>query len=210
MKLLNELFAEVLLDIKAVKLQPDNPFTWANGWQCPIYFDSRKLLSYPRTRRLLRVEMSRVMLERYPDAEVIAAVAPNAIALGMLVADELGLNFVYVNPTPKDHGLENSIEGDLKPRQKVVIIDDQISVGFRCTRVKTVLEEDGSEVIGMIAMFNYDLAEGAESLRKAGLVYYTLTNFHDIVKKLQERRAVSAAVLAKIEKWQNDPAKWKK
>ena len=129
MKSLEKAVAEKLLRIKAVKLQPRNPFTWASGWKSPIYCDNRKTLSYPSIRNYIKVELVRTIINLYPDVEVIAGVATGAIAQGALVADELGLPFIYVRSSPKDHGLENLIEGDLKPKQKVVIIEDLISTG---------------------------------------------------------------------------------
>ena len=129
MNTVEKLTAEKLLKIKAVKLQPANPFTWASGWKSPIYCDNRKLMSYPATRNFLKVEFARVILEKYPQVEAIAGVATGAIAPGAIVADALGLPFVYVRSAPKDHGSENHIEGDLKPRQKVVVIKDLVSTG---------------------------------------------------------------------------------
>ena len=129
MKPLEKAIAEKLLKIKAVKLQPNNPFVWASGWNSPIYCDNRKTLSYPQIRNYIKIELSRLILEMYPEVEVIAGVATGAIAQGALVADALGLPFVYIRPTPKDHGLENMIEGDLRPKQKVVVIEDLISTG---------------------------------------------------------------------------------
>ncbi len=209
MKELKEFVSERLLEQKAVKLQPNNPFVWANGWQCPIYFDSRKLLSYPRSRCMLKLEMSRVVLEHFQDVEVIAAVAPNAIAVGVMVAEELGLPFVYVNPMPKDHGFENSIEGELKPRQKVVIIDDQLSVGCKCTRVQEILERDGSKVIGLVAIFDYNLAEGKKRLADNGLKHYALTNFSNLIRNAALDGKLSADGEKELLKWQSNPAEWK-
>ena len=129
MKKLESILAEKLLKISAIKLQPDNPFTWSSGWNSPIYTDNRKTLSYPETRSFLKVEMSRLIIENFPDAEVVAGVATGAIALGALVADTLGKPYIYVRSSPKDHGLENLIEGNLKPGQKVVVIEDLVSTG---------------------------------------------------------------------------------
>lgn len=210
MKELNEFIAKQLISLKAVKLQPSNPFTWANGWLCPVYFDSRKLLSYPRTRSMLKVELSRVVIERFPDVEAIAAVAPNAIAAGILVAEELGLPFVYVNTSPKNHGLENSIEGELKPHQKVVIIDDQISIGFRCARVKDILQKDGSVVLGMVTIFHYNLKEGWERLEEQDLQCFALTGLDDIINYATTHKHINKDNVDSLRRWQKDPANWKR
>ena len=159
MKSLEKAVAEKLLRIKAVKLQPRNPFTWASGWKSPIYCDNRKTLSYPQIRTFIKIEISRLILELYPDVEVIAGVATGAIAQGALVADALGLPFIYIRPTPKDHGLENLIEGDLRPGQKVVVIEDLISTGGSSLKAVDAIRKDGSDVLGMIAIFSYGFQE---------------------------------------------------
>ena len=134
--------AERLLKVKAVKLQPNNPFVWASGWNSPIYCDNRKTLSYPQIRSFIKTELARLVMEKYPDVEVIAGVATGAIAQGALVADTLGLPFVYVRPKPKDHGLENMIEGDLRPKQKVVVIEDLVSTGGSSLKAIEALRKD--------------------------------------------------------------------
>jgi orotate phosphoribosyltransferase len=151
MNTVEKLTAEKLLKIKAVKLQPSNPFTWASGWKSPIYCDNRKLMSYPATRNFIKVEFARIILEKYPQVEAIAGVATGAIAPGAIVADALGLPFVYIRSAPKDHGLENLIEGDLKPRQKVVVIEDLISTGQSSLKAVEAIRQSGSDVLGMVA-----------------------------------------------------------
>lgn len=153
MKVLEKAVAEKLLKIKAIKLQPKNPFIWASGWESPIYCDNRKTLSYPQIRTFIKIEIARIIMELYPDVDVIAGVATGAISQGALVADALGLPFIYIRPTPKDHGLENMIEGDLKPKQKVVVIEDLISTGGSSLKAVDAIRNDGSEVLGMIAIF---------------------------------------------------------
>ena len=209
MKKVNDHVAARLLDQKAFKLQPNNPFVWATGMLSPVYFDSRKLLSYPRLRNLLKIELARLIIERYPTVDVIAAVAPSAIALGMLVAETLDLPFVYVTPTPKDHGFENQIEGEIKPQQKVVIVDDQVSFAINCTKVQDVLVKDGSEVLGMVVILNYNLAEGLERLEKSGLQCYSLTHFDNLVDKALELKRITAAGAKSIRTWQQAPRAWK-
>ena len=141
--------AEKLLQISAIKLQPNNPFTWASGWNSPIYTDNRKTLSYPDIRSFIKVELSRIILENFPEVEAIAGVATGAIAMGALVADTLGLPYVYVRSTPKDHGLENLIEGNLKPSQKVVVIEDLVSTGGSSLKAVEAIRMAGCEVLGM-------------------------------------------------------------
>jgi len=142
MKLLEKQVADKLLKIKAVKLQPKNPFVWASGWNSPIYCDNRKTLSYPKVRNYIKLEIARTIQEMYPEVEVIAGVATGAIAMGAIVADTLGVPFIYVRPKPKDHGLENLIEGDLKPHQKVVVVEDLVSTGGSSLKAVDALRND--------------------------------------------------------------------
>lgn len=210
MKELNNFVASKLLKMKAIKIQPNNPFEWGNGWMSPIYFDSRKLLSYPQVRSMLKIELCRVLLENYPDAECIAAVAPNAIAMGYAVAEELGLAFVYVHARPKDHGLENSIEGDLRPRQKVVIIEDQVSEGKYCTKTMEILQKDGCQVLGMLSIFDYELRSGHQNLEKKGLTNISLTNFESVIRSAIDMESLSIIGEEKVREWQKAPQDWKK
>ena len=149
MKKLDTLLAQKLMQINAIKLQPDSPFAWATGWNSPIYTDLRMTLSYPEVRNLIKVEMARLIMENFGDAEVIAGIATGAIAHGALVADSLALPMVYVRSTPKDHGLENLIEGDIKPNQKVVLIEDQLSTGNNCMKCLNTVREAGG-IVGML------------------------------------------------------------
>ena len=169
MEALEIIVAEKLLQIKAVKLQPSNPFTWASGWKSPFYCDNRKTLSYPRLRAFIKLELARLILEKYPDVEVVAGVATGAIPQGALVADALGLPFVYVRPKPKDHGLENMIEGDLKPRQKVVVVEDLISTGGSSLKAVEAIRNNGAEVLGMVAIFTYGFPEARTRFAEAGV-----------------------------------------
>lgn len=207
---LNNFIALRLLRNKAIKMQPNSPFTWGTGWKSPIYFDSRKLLSYPQVRCLFKIELSRLAVEKFPDVEVIAAVAPNSIALGILVAEELGLPFVYVHPRPKDHGLENMIEGDLKPHQKVVIIEDQVSMGFNCIRVQQALEKSGSEVLGIVSICDFELEEGTKRREEGGLDCYALTNYTTVLRLALENEIITQEVADTVEEWHKAPTTWKK
>ena len=155
MKKVERLLAEKLLKISAIKLQPDNPFTWASGWNSPIYTDNRMTLSYPETRSFIKTELVRTILENFTDVDAVAGVATGAIAQGALVADQLNLPYVYVRSTPKDHGLENLIEGNLKPGQRVVVIEDLISTGSSSLKAVEAIRNAGCEVVGMVALFTY-------------------------------------------------------
>ena len=155
MKQIEKIFADKLLKVKAIKLQPDNPFTWASGWKSPFYCDNRKTLSYPELRSFVKTELSRMILENFDDVDAIAGVATGAIAQGALVADVLNKPFVYVRSKPKDHGLENLIEGELKPGMKVVVVEDLISTGGSSLKAVDAIRNNGCEVIGMVAAYTY-------------------------------------------------------
>ena len=166
MKTLERLVAEKLLKIKAVKLQPANPFTWASGWKSPIYNDNRKTLSYPEIRSFIKLELARTIIEKYENADAIAGVATGAIAQGALVADLLGLPFVYIRSTPKDHGLENLIEGELKPGSKVVIVEDLVSTGGSSLKAVQAVRNFGCDVVGMVAIFTYGFPVAIEAFKE--------------------------------------------
>ena len=210
MKKIEDLVAERLLKVKAIKLQPNNPFTWASGWNSPIYCDNRKTLSYPSIRSFIKLELARLVLEKYPDVETIAGVATGAIAQGALVADALGLPFVYVRPTPKDHGLENMIEGDLKPKQKVVVIEDLISTGGSSLKAVEALRKDGSTVLGMMAIFSYGFPVAEANFKKANVELTTLCNYDAVLLHALEIDYISQDEIATLQEWRKDPANWKK
>ena len=181
MKTLERLFAEKLLNIKAIKLQPANPFTWASGWKSPFYCDNRKTLSYPSLRNFVKLEISRIVLEKFGQVDAIAGVATGAIPQGALVAEELNLPFVYVRSTPKDHGLENLIEGELRPGMKVVVIEDLISTGGSSLKAVEAIRRDGCEVIGMVAAFTYGFPVAIEAFKEAKVNLVTLTNYEAVL-----------------------------
>ena len=182
MKTLEKLFAEKLLKIKAIKLQPANPFTWASGWKSPFYCDNRKTLSYPSLRNFVKLEISRIVLEKFGQVDAIAGVATGAIPQGALVAEELNLPFVYVRSTPKDHGLENLIEGELRPGMKVVVIEDLISTGGSSLKAVEAIRRDGCEVIGMVAAFTYGFPVAIEAFKEAKVNLVTLTNYEAVLE----------------------------
>ncbi|MBO8459610.1 MAG: orotate phosphoribosyltransferase [Bacteroidetes bacterium] len=210
MKQLEDLVAERLLKVKAVKLQPNNPFVWASGWNSPIYCDNRKTLSYPQIRSFIKTELARLVMEKYPDVEVIAGVATGAIAQGALVADTLGLPFVYVRPKPKDHGLENMIEGDLRPKQKVVVIEDLVSTGGSSLKAVEALRKDGSNVLGMLAIFTYGFPTAAESFERAKVELTTLCNYDAVLRHALDTEYISESDIETLQEWRKDPANWRK
>lgn len=210
MKLIEKQVADKLLKIKAVKLQPHNPFTWASGWKSPIYCDNRKTLSYPNIRNYIKIQIARLIQENYPDAEVIAGVATGAIAQGVLVADALGLPFIYVRPTPKDHGLENLIEGDLRPRQKVVVIEDLISTGGSSLKAVEAIRKDGSEVLGMIAIFSYGFPVAIRKFKDAKVKLTTLCNYEAVLSEALATNYISEDDIETLQAWRKDPASWNK
>jgi len=208
MKKLETILAEKLLKISAIKLQPDVPFTWASGWNSPIYTDNRKTLSYPDVRNFIKVELTRLIMENYGNVEVIAGVATGAIAQGALVADTLGIPYVYVRSTPKDHGLENLIEGNLKPGQKVVVVEDLISTGGSSLKAVEAIRAAGCEVIGMVAIFTYGFPIAEEHFKKADVKLITLSNYNAMLEAALETGYICEKDLATLKQWRKDPANW--
>lgn len=210
METLRKIVAEKLLNIKAIKLQPANPFTWASGWFSPIYCDNRKTLSYPKTRTMIKIELARLIMEKYDDVDAIAGVATGAIAQGALVADELGLPFVYVRSAPKGHGLENLIEGDLKPGMKVVVVEDLISTGGSSLNAVEAIRKDGCEVLGMVAIFTYGFNKSVEAFSDAKVELTTLSDYETLIGTALETEYINKADVDALKEWRKDPASWKK
>lgn len=208
MEKLDLFLAEKLLKISAIKLQPEMPFTWASGWNSPIYTDNRKTLSYPDVRNFIKVELSRLILENFSDAEVVAGVATGAIAQGALVADNLGLPFVYVRSAPKDHGLENLIEGNIKPGQKVVIVEDLVSTGKSSLKAAQAVQNAGGEVVGMVAIFSYEFPQAAEAFKKAGVKLLTISGYSAMVKAAVETKYIDEKDVESLQQWREDPENW--
>lgn len=208
MKHLDRLLAEKLLKISAIKLQPELPFTWASGWNSPIYTDNRITLSYPDIRNFIKVELTRIILERLPQVEAIAGVATGAIAQGALVADTLGLPYAYVRSSPKDHGLENLIEGNLRPGQKVVVIEDLISTGGSSLKAVEAIRNAGCEVIGMVAIFTYGFPLAVERFAAASVDLYTLSNYTAMLEVALETGYIKPDDLETLQEWRQDPANW--
>jgi orotate phosphoribosyltransferase len=200
--------AEKLMQIKAIKLQPQAPFTWASGWKSPIYCDNRITLSYPELRMFLKNELSSAIRALYPDVTVIVGVATGAIALGALVADEMGLPFVYVRPEPKKHGRQNQIEGELAPNSKVVVVEDLISTGGSSLKVVDVLRASGSEVLGMLALFTYAFRIAEANFEKAQLELHTLSDYPHLLEALQASGDLDQETVETLITWREDPSIW--
>ncbi len=199
-----------LLEINTIKVQPENPFTWASGWKSPIYCDNRKTLSYPKIRTYIRDQFVGIINEKFPEVEVIAGVATGAIAIGALVADVLGLPFVYVRPKPKGHGLENLIEGDLDPTKKVVMVEDLISTGISSLKATEAVRNYGAEVIGMVAIFTYNFPVAKENFEQAKVDLTTLSNYHVLIDTAVEIGEVTADQVETLMKWREAPDVWGK
>ena len=208
MRTLEKLFAEKLLKVKAIKLQPSNPFTWASGWKSPFYCDNRKTLSYPSLRNFVKIEISRIILEKFGQVDAIAGVATGAIAQGALVAEELNLPFVYVRSSPKDHGLENLIEGELRPGMKVVVIEDLISTGGSSLKAVEAIRRDGCEVIGMVASYTYGFPVAIQAFKDAKVELVTLTNFEAVREVAVKTGYINQEDVSLLDAWREDPAHW--
>ncbi len=208
MKNVAHLLAEKLLKINALKLQPANPFVWASGWNSPIYTDNRRTLSYPDVRSFIKIELTRMIMENFPDAEAIAGVATGAIAQGALVADLLNLPYVYIRSSPKDHGLENLIEGDLRQGQKVVVVEDLVSTGKSSLQAVEAVRNAGSEVVGMVALFTYGFPVAETNFEEAGVKLLTLSDYNTMLEVALKTNYICEDDLETLRRWRNDPATW--
>ncbi len=210
MDLLKKEFASKLMKVKAIKLQPENPFTWASGWKSPFYCDNRKTLSYPDLRNYVKLELVHAVLENFPEAEAVAGVATGAIAQGALVADELNLPFVYVRSKPKDHGLENLIEGELKPGMKVVVVEDLISTGGSSLKAVEAIRKDCCEVVGMVASYTYGFDVAKKAFEEAGVKLITVTDYDHVLEQAKETGYIKPEHVEVLNEWRKDPANWMK
>lgn len=208
MESLDLTLAKKLLKINAIMLQPDRPFLWGNGWNAPIYNDNKITLSYPDVRRFVKVELSRLILENFPDAEVVASVAMGSIAMGALVADTLGLPFVYVRDVPKDHGLENLIEGNFKPGQHVVLIEDLVSTGQNAIKALHEMRLAGGDVLGMVALFTYNFQRALDTFMAEDLKLLTLTNYDAMIEAALSTGHISEPDVNTFELWHDAPENW--
>lgn len=207
---LKKTFAGKLLGIKAIKLQPNDPFTWASGWKSPFYCDNRKTLSYHDVRSFVKLELTHAILEDFPEATAVAGVATGAIAQGALVADELAMPYAYVRPKPKDHGMKNQIEGELPDGAKVVVVEDLISTGGSSLKAVAALREAGFEVVGMVASYTYGFPVAEAAFREAGVRLVTLTDYEHVVEKALETGYIKEEDTELLHAWRKDPANWMK
>ena len=200
--------AEKLLQINAIKLSPQQPFTWASGWKSPIYCDNRKILSFPYIRDFIKSEMCSVIFERFAEAEMLAGVATAGIPWGAMAADQLKLPYIYVRPKPKEHGLGNQIEGFYEAGRKVLVIEDLISTGKSSLQVCEVLRTAGLEVSGMVSIFSYGFEVADNAFKAAAVPYHSLTNYENLIDLAVEKGIVSAEQQKTLLNWRNDPANW--
>lgn len=210
MDTIKKTFASRLLDIKAIKLQPGNPFTWASGWKSPFYCDNRKTLSYPDLRSFVKLEICHIIQEQFPEVQAIAGVATGAIPQGALVADALCLPFVYVRSKPKDHGMENLIEGDLEKGCKVVVVEDLISTGGSSLKAVEAIRKYDCEVIGMVAAYTYGFPVAEQAFKESGVKLVTLTDYEHVVEQAAETGYITKADIEILNEWRKDPANWMK
>ena len=200
--------AEKLMLVDAVQLNASKPFTWTSGWKSPIYCDNRRVLGYPYIRDFIKSELSSIIFERFADAEVIAGVATAGIAWGAMAADQLKLPFVYVRPSPKEHGMGNQIEGFITAGQKILVIEDLISTGKSSLQVCEVLKHAGVQVIGLVSIFDYGFPLAAEAFKKAGIPFVSLTNYAVLIKMALEKGLINHEQQNGLLNWRNNPAEW--
>lgn len=202
--------AKALMDIKAVLLRPQEPFTWASGWHSPIYCDNRRILSHPQLRAQVAQWLADKAMELYPEAEVVAGVATGAIAHGVLAADRMQKPFVYVRPKPKDHGTGSQIEGELAPGKKVVVIEDLISTGMSSLAAVKALRDAGAQVLGMVAIFTYGFDLAAQRFEEDKVRLDTLSNYSALVDVASETGYISSAAKTLLHEWRENPSEWGK
>lgn len=200
--------AELLLQIKAIKLSPEEPYTWASGWKSPIYCDNRVSLSYPAVRVYLKEQMAKIVEDEFGKPDVIAGVATGAIAIGVLVAQELGVPFVYVRPEPKKHGRKNQIEGVLESGQNVVVIEDLISTGKSSLAAVEALKEAGATVKGMVAIFSYGFEVAAQNFKDQNVNLSTLSNYEILLEQALDSQYISQKELSLLRDWRSNPGEW--
>jgi orotate phosphoribosyltransferase len=200
--------AEFLLQIKAIKLQPDNPFTWASGWKSPIYCDNRVTLSHPTIRTYIRQKLVQIIQEEFGSVGCIAGVATAGIPQGVLVAQELGLPFIYVRSKPKDHGTGSMIEGEVIPGQRVVVVEDLISTGKSSLQAVQALKDAGCAVAGLAAIFSYGFDQATENFSEAKCKFFTLSNYNALLKYAEENNYISRDESEILRKWRVSPSTW--
>ena len=200
--------AEKLLQVNAVKLNVEQPFTWASGWKSPIYCDNRRILSFPYSRDFIKSELCNLVFEKFPEAELVAGVATAGIPWGAMVADQLKLPFIYVRPKPKEHGLSNQVEGYFEKGQKTVLVEDLVSTGMSSLKAANVLKQSGLDVTGMTAIFTYDFPVSENNFKEAGIPFYSLANYPILIELAVEKGIVSASQQELLLKWRENPSGW--
>lgn len=212
MRLMNAIASEIahlLLEVKAVKLQPDEPFTWASGWKSPIYCDNRVTLSYPTVRQRIRQGLAALVRDKFPSVTAISGVATGAIAQGALVADELMLPFSYIRSKAKDHGMGNQIEGEVKATDKVVVVEDLISTGGSSLKAVQALREKGCDVLGIVAIYTHGFPEAERAFEEAGVTLFTLSDYGAVIREAKETGYVSEEQLETLTEWRRNPSVWR-
>ena len=204
----DKLLAEKLLHISAIQLQPESPFIWASGWNSPIYTDIRKALSYVDVRNFLKIELSRTILEQFPDTDAIAGVAKGAVAFSAITADTLGLPYAFVRNTPKDHGLENMIEGNLKPGWKVVVIEDLVSTGGSSITAVEAIRNAGCEVAGIVTVFDFQFPLAIRRFNKENIPLVSLLSYSTMIEVARDMDYLDEADVETLRVWREDPASW--
>lgn len=200
--------AELLLQINAIKLKPENPFTWASGWKSPIYCDNRIILSYPAIRQYVSEQLASQVTARYGKPDLIVGVATGAIGIGLLVAEKLGLPFAYVRPEPKSHGRQNQIEGQAEAGQQVVVIEDLVSTGMSSLNAVKALREAGLQVQGMLAIFTYGFDLAGERFAASGVALNTLSDYAHLVEQASESGYIAEKQLETLRAWRANPQQW--
>ena len=209
METTKKIFAKQLLEVEAIKLQPNDPFTWASGWKSPFYCDNRKTLSFPALRSFVKIELCHLIQTEFPEAEAVAGVATGAIAQGALVADQLGLPFCYVRSKAKDHGMQNLIEGEVNTGAKVVVVEDLISTGGSSLKAVEALRQAGVEVVGMVASYTYGFPVAEEAFARAGVRLVTLTDYEAVVEQAAATGYIKEEDKAVLAEWRQSPSTWR-
>ena len=209
METIKKQFAQKLLEVKAIKLQPNDPFTWASGWKSPFYCDNRKTLSFPALRSFVKLELCHLVQQHFPQADAVAGVATGAIAQGALVADQLGLPFCYVRSKAKDHGMQNLIEGHLPEGARVVVVEDLISTGGSSLKAVEALRQAGFEVVGMVASYTYGFPVAEEAFRQAHVQLLTLTDYEAVVEQALETGYIQQDDVPVLAEWRSNPSEWR-
>lgn len=204
----DKLLAEKLLNISAIQLQPESPFLWATGWNSPIYIDIRKALSYVEVRNFIKIELSRVILEHFPHTDAVAGVAKGAVAISAITADALGMPYAFVRSTPKDHGLENMIEGNLNPGWNVVVIEDLVSTGGSSTTSVETIRNAGCEVTGIVSVFDFQFPLAAKRFRKGDIQHISLLSYGTLLETACEMDYLTSRDVEILRQWREDPANW--